>query len=167
MYFLMKPRNFTWLPVVTFQVRMKNKTLIYGLNASALPISSMIKLLPAFRYGSSKQRVYNSIQVHCIFYMESTWSFPFGPLFEYKPCIQSVAPAACVWAACSVFPVNNTQPHRRYNLMFILFWNARFSITGWLSRLPECDRQTSHLSAAELRVILNKPCSCTTEVWWF
>lgn len=89
------PRTFTWLPVVTFQVRMKNKTLIYGLNASALPISSMIKLLPASRYGSSKRIVYNSIQVHCIFYMESTWSFPFGPLFEYKPCIQSVAPAAC------------------------------------------------------------------------
>lgn len=113
MYFLMKPRNFTWLPVVTFQVRRKNKTLIYGLNASALPISTM-KLLPAFRYGSSKRTVYNSIQVHSIFYMESTWSFPFGPLFEYKPCIQSVAPAACA------SPCKQHTPHTRYNLMFIL-----------------------------------------------
>lgn len=56
-----------------------------------LPISSMIKLLPAFRYGNSKYTVYKSIQVHRVFYMESTCSSPFGPLYlntnlAYKKC---------------------------------------------------------------------------------
>lgn len=58
-----------------------------------------------------------------------------------------------VWLQQPVrLPVNNT--HRTHGTTWCLFfWNARFSITGWLSRLPECDRQTSHLGAAELRVI--------------
>lgn len=48
MYFLMKPRNFTWLPVVTFQVSMKNKTLIYGLNASVPSYFFNDKTAPCF-----------------------------------------------------------------------------------------------------------------------
>lgn len=86
--------------------------------------------------------------------MESTWSFPFGPLYlntnlAYKKCgFQQPVHLSCF---SLVFTVNNTQLHRLHNLMFILFWNARFSITGWLSRRPKCDRDFTSKCCGALR----------------